>query len=233
MTIKDSKREKRLNDVKALLDIFALRHQDSRQKRLIKAEKFISDFKSLRRSLINVRDPELNVFDILGFGNNEVELSSMLAWLMDEHESHYHGNLFLKTFVNLLALPLHTEMLSEYRVLTEHGGKEAIIDIMVYKKPDFLLYIENKVLSAEGDDQTPREFRDMRRIGLSLGIPESRQFAIFLTPDGRPPKDQDHWHSLSLNVLSGAYVKIGEHIRSPKLNFLLGDLHETTTRWSQ
>lgn len=254
MTTKDSKAEKRLNDAKALLEIFAGRHAANklnrhknaigflglfsqrhvayRKKRLKSAEAFISEFTKMQGRLDEGRDPKLNVFEILSFGNNEVALSSLLAWLFDERKSHYHQNLFLATLVKLCNLDLPIEMLFNYRVRTEHRVREADIDIMVSKKSEFLLYIENKVLSSEGDDQTPREFRDMRQAGIILGVPEDRQFAIYLTPDGRPPKDHEHWHSLSLNTLVGEYLKLGERIRSPKLNFILEDLHETTTKWS-
>lgn len=216
----------------ALLDIFSRRHVAHRHNRLKAAETFIAEFTRMRRSVNLDREPRLNVFERLSFGNNEVALSSLLSWLLNERSSHYHGNLFLTSLVNLCQLPLPSERLTDYRVSTEFGGQEAIIDIMVYKKPDFLLYIENKVLSSEGDDQTHREFRDMRRIGVALGIPEERQFPIFMTPAGRTPLDRVHWHPLSLTTLSHAYIELGERIRSVKLRHLLDDLHEISTHWS-
>ncbi len=217
----------------ALLNIFARRHAEQRHTRLKAAEAFIAEFIQMRRSLNLDREPRLNVFEQLSFGNNEVALSSLLAWLLNERSSHYHGNLFLSRLVALCKLPLPNDILTDYRVTAEFGGTESIVDIMVYRKPHFLLYIENKILSAEGDDQTHREFRDMRRIGAALGIPSDRQFPIFLTPWGQPPADRDHWIPLSLTAVTEAYLGLNDKIRSRKLRFLLDDLHETTTQWSQ
>ena len=234
MTTKDSKAGKRLHDIKVLLEIFANRHEDNRKLRLKKAETFISDFRKMQREVVVSREePQLNVFDILSFGNNEVALSSLLSWFLNERSRHYHGNLFLETLVSLCNLPLPIESLVGYRVDTEHSEQESIIDIKVYKKGEFLVYIENKIYSPEGKNQTLREFRDMERVGASHGIPKDCQFAIFLTPDGRQPKDHDHWHSLSLNTLVEAYLGLGERIRSPKLRYILEDLLETTTKWRQ
>jgi len=215
-----------------LLEVFARRHQEKRKERLEAAGRFIEEFVALRKGLLVDREPEFSVLDLLSFGNNEVALSSLLAWFLDERKSHYHGNLFLATFVDACNLPLKPDVLSDYRVLTEYGVQEAIIDIMVYKRGEFLIYIENKILSAEGDDQTPREFRDMRRVGKSLRVPEESQFAVFLTPQGYPPSDRDRWHALSLKTLASAYVGLGDSLRSPKLLFLLGDLLKAANKWS-
>jgi|GEM_PF-1907983 len=241
MTTKDTKEERRLNDVKALLEVFAKRHevnihphQDNRLIRLKVAETFIADFIALQRNLVASQEqPQINVFDLLSFGNNEVALSALLSWLLNERSRHYHGNLFLTTLVKLCNLPLPIESLVEYRVDTEHSEQESIIDIKVYKKGEFLLYIENKILSPEGENQTFREFRDMERVGESYGIPSQYQFAIFLTPDGRQPKDHDHWHSLSLNTLVETYLGLGDKIRSLKLRHIFEDLQVTSAKWSQ
>ena len=214
-----------------LLNIFARRHAELRHSRLKAAEAFIAEFTQMRRSLNLDRKPHINIFERLSFGNNEVALSSLLAWLLNERSSHYHGNLFLSRLVALCKLPLPNDILTDYRVTTEFGGTESIVDIMVYRKPHFLLYIENKILSAEGDDQTHREFRDMRRIGAGLGIAQDRQFAIFMTPTGSLPSDRDHWHPLSMNDLADAFLGLGERIRSMKLRYLLDDFHEMTTIW--
>ena len=220
--------------MKALLDIFAVRHEINRKVRLKNAENFLSDFRKMQREVAVRREPKLNVFELLDFGNDEVALSALLAWLFDERKSHCHGSLFLETFVKLCKLNLPVEILVDYHVWTEHGEEEAVIDIMVYRQKEFLLYIENKIFAPEGENQTTREFQDMKRVGSAYGIPQDRQFAIFMSPEGRQPNDSvNGWNALSLNTLSDAFLGLGERIRSQKVRYLLEDLHETTTKWRQ
>jgi hypothetical protein len=116
-------------------------------------------------------------------------------------------------------------------VRTEFPGNESIVDVMLYRRGALLIYVENKVLAPEGADQLAREFRDMRRTGLVLRVPEECQFAVFLTPTGRSPVSDDpaHWQALSYYEMAAAFKKQLPNITSVETEMILSDWIDTIT----
>ena len=126
------------------------------------------------------------------------------------------------------------ESLEGCTVRTEFRGSSSIIDILVYKPGDFLIYIENKTVSPEGIEQVDREYRDMRQLGQAARVPDSRMFPIFLTPSGRAPisGDPSHWHSLSYTRLAREIETLLPELKGRKIAYFLEDLIHHYDGWS-
>jgi len=172
-----------------------------------------------------------NVFAVCRVGSDEVKHSSILAWLLDSRSGHGQGSLFLEAFMKASGIPGPVPF--PYRVRTEFSGSESIVDIMVCRRREYLLYMENKVFAAEGDNQVDREFRDMRELGRGLQVPEEKQFAVFLTPDGRPPVsgDPSRWISISYPVLATAFTDAITETSNIKVRNFVNDWAETVQAW--
>lgn len=65
----------------------------------------------------------------------------------------------------------------------------------------------------------------MRRLGSRLRIPHERQFAVFLTPDGRElvTGDPTCWQTLSYQQLGVLFEQLVPQITSDKVRFTLED----------
>jgi hypothetical protein len=213
-------------------------------------DRFITDFRTLRAARREARLEEMdaffaafeathrrvwralvdfNVFSLLGVRRDEVCHSGVLAWLLDAESGHGEGDLFMRTFAELCCLGIPPQAFDRYRVHTEFGGAESIIDVTAFRRGEFLIYVENKVFAAEGLDQVDREFGDMRRLGAALDIPKERQFAVFLTPDGRSPisGDATRWRTVSYGEIAAAFGRLLPGIASAKVKFILKDWIDT------
>ena len=69
------------------------------------------------------------------------------------------------------------------------AGDESIVDVEIACRGHFLIHIENKIWSAEGDCQTDREWSDLQERGQELGVPEKARHGVFLTLDGCEAKN--------------------------------------------
>jgi hypothetical protein len=189
---------------------------------------FLSTFELAHRQLCRER-VGFNLFELLGIGGDELRHSKVLAWLLDAESGHGQGTVFLQAFIKLCDLDIAEESIGQYIVRTEFSGLESIIDVMVYQRGNFLIYLENKVFAREGSDQLAREFRDMQRFGASLNIPKDRQFAIFLTPRGRFPisGDPGSWRVVSYAELAAAFGELLPEIASDKVKIFLRDWIDT------
>ena len=204
---------------------------NQREDNFKKMAEFLSTFEESYQQLRLQRPANFNIYSLFDIEHDEVKHSSILSWFFDARASHYEGNLFLKSFVESCVLNFPDDLLDQYRVRNEFAGNESIVDIMIYRKGEFLIYLENKILSPEGIDQVDREFRDMQRLGSTLGINENRQFAIFLTPDGGKPisGDSTRWQSISYDQVSAAFTKCSPEIKSDKVKLILGDWLDTVS----
>jgi len=172
-----------------------------------------------------IPEDEINILKILDVDANELLHSSFIAWLIDRRASHSQGNVFFKAFLDACEINLLPKSLDSYRVWKERAEMESIIDIMVFRKGSFLIYIENKISSPEGIDQCNREFRDMRRIGLRLNIRTEDQYAVFLTPEGRKPQTGDiaNWNPVSYKALHKSINNILPNINHEKVKYYIED----------
>jgi hypothetical protein len=168
--------------------------------------------------------PDFNIMQLCGLGPDEVQHSSILAWLLDENAGHAHGSMFFKALASLIGLRLDGEA-EGYSVYAEFAGFESITDIVIYKTGDFFVSIENKINAGEGSDQLNREYRDREAYAESLNIPADRRIAVFLTPDGRKPitGNPKNWVRLSYPQIASAFDSLPYSETSQKLRFFVGD----------
>jgi hypothetical protein len=138
---------------------------------------------------------EFNLFEVMQVEHDEVRHSMILASLLDcriEHGTHAQGSLGLRLFLEELqeeldpsrALYIEDYPRERYWVRREVSSSESRVDIEIAASNKFVIHIENKILSDEGDDQTHREWRDLNRRAELLGIAPAHRHAIFLTLDG-------------------------------------------------
>ncbi len=104
---------------------------------------------------------------------------------------------------------------------------------MAYRLGEFIIYIENKIEAEEAPEQLAREFRDMRRASDILSIREERQYAVFLTPDGRGPISAGgtHWVALSYARLAAELRSVLPQVTDEKVRFILEDWINTVLSW--
>lgn len=158
---------------------------------------------------------DFNLFEVMGIADDEVTHSKILAWLLDrrlEYGSHAQGNLGFRLFLQELGADLGADSSPQvtrypdepYWVRCEVCGDESRVDIEIAARGKFIIHIENKIGASEGEDQTHREWRDLKRRANELAIPLSNIHAIFLTLDACSPANRHFlavgWHRI-VNVL--------------------------------
>lgn len=134
---------------------------------------------------------DFNLLDVLGTTYKETRHSMVLAWLLDadlrKHGTHAQRSLGFELFLQETGLPKSFAS-GRYWVRREVAGDEARVDIEIASRGHFLIHIENKIHAGEGNRQTDREWSDLQRRALTLGVgnPENVK-ALFLTPTGLLP----------------------------------------------
>lgn len=213
----------------SLIESFTELRSVRRARRLERMASLLLAFREFSRSHAGQEISTFNVFGLLRVNRDEVKHSSFLAWLLDAGETHGQGPIFMAAFARACQIDASLDLLSPYRVRREFAGLESIVDVMVYRRSDFLMYIENKIDAEEGPHQLDRELRDMCRIGSRLRVPLERQFAVFLTPDGRRPVSGDpaHWHSVSYQEVEASFEAVMPQIVSDKTRYVLEDWLDT------
>lgn len=196
-------------------------------------QSLIDDFEAIRKGRRDLGAARFNIFRLLEFGADEVRHTQILAWLMRKDEDHGQGNLFFRALAECAELPLHDADFESYRVAAEYAGLEAITDIVIFSPGRFAIAIENKIHAAEGIDQTNREARDLLRLASAFGIPSSRCYGLFISPDGREPASRGiiPWTPLAQRVLTTGFMAGLEAIRDDKLREFIRDLHEAAADW--
>ena len=196
---------------------------------------FLSRFRQQFQEAEQKSEQTFNIFSLLGIKDDEPRHSRFLAWLLDASAGHGLREEFLLAFIDLAGLALSREDLTAYVVRTEFAGLESRIDIVIHRRHSFLIYIENKIFAEEGVAQIDRELRDMRRLGARLNIAQDRQFAIFLTPDGRSPTSGDAtpWRTVSYTQLGQTFHTRLPLLRSAKARGMIEDWIDTVSRFQE
>lgn len=154
--------------------------------------------------------PNFNPILLFNEKFDELTHSNILAWAFDPWGNHNQGNIFFRKFLEFFNFNIKGNIY-DYKVRREVAGKEAIIDILIYNK-DFIFYIENKVLSSEGVDQTGRELRDLKRLAKVLNVKDSNIFPIFLSPAGTKPQTEG-WTPISYQEIAEVFKLTLNEIR--------------------
>ena len=128
-----------------------------------------------------------NIFLIDGVGINEDTHSAILADLLDPNGSHRQGAVFLKHFLNLELLGLADSFdygeLEGFHVERKARRKDGEIDVLLEKKDDACIIIENKIHDAvDQDNQLNKYYKYARK-----SFTDDQIKLIYLTRDGREP----------------------------------------------
>ncbi len=125
-----------------------------------------------------------NVFETIGFINQELTHSRFLAFLLDPRQSHGLGDVFLAKFLNeaSLHLDLHDKDLDLTLV---HREWQHVDILLVNETHRFAVIIENKIWTTEHSDQLDRYYRIVRK-----GYPGWQVFGVYLTPYGSSPSHE-------------------------------------------
>ncbi len=212
---------KRMGDLFALFESNAA---DTTQAAFERMANLLEAVRCLRVEQAKSCPPSFNLLSMAGLSADERQHSSILAWLLDETESHGNGSMFLQGFAKLCGLNFESEP-SGYMVRREFSGSEAIADVVVFRQGDFVIYIENKVRAPLGKDQLGRERRDLRRFAKSLQVPKDRVVAVFLTLNGNPAADgsSNGWHHCSYPMLGKMLHSFPETKVDGKLKLFVQD----------
>jgi len=221
----------RLKKIKKFIEVFDSRRVKRDEKRIEVIGNFIKNFSDFNR--ISNRPIDCNMFKLLKLNDDEVKNSAILTWLLNPRANYYENKIFFDAFLKSCGIDLSFDRIDNYSVRTEFPGMESIVDLLIYKKGTFIIYVENKINAQEGIDQCTRELRDLHRLGNRLKVQMDKQFAIFLTPDGRKPEsgDHKHWRTLSYVELSTTFRQLIPEIKSEKIRYVLEDWLEIVSNF--
>jgi hypothetical protein len=223
-TMQGQKQESSLIGLTTIIGLFE-ELQLGRQKLLrAQVKELLTNFPAVVQKSRALVAPQFNIVKMCGLGPDEVQHSFILAWLFNETASHGHGSKFFAAFASVIGLKLN-DAAEGYSVYTEFHGFKSITDIVIYKASDFYVSVENKINAIEGHNQLNREYYDLERYANSLNIPADRRFAVFLTPDDRPPVtgDPKKWVTLSYAKIDAAFSAIPYKESSQKLRCFVED----------
>lgn len=82
--------------------------------------------------------------------------SNIISYLLNPSESHDCGDLFLNLFIDEIFKKEGKPnwlILKEVKVAREFNANGRFIDIVIYSKKNWIIYIENKINSGEGNNQ--------------------------------------------------------------------------------
>jgi hypothetical protein len=147
------------------------------------------------RRLQKTTADDFNLLDTLQISSEEARHSMMLAWLLDREATHAQGNLGFRLFLKHVGLDGEYAE-TAYGVVREKSGMESRVDVEVATPGEFIIHIENKIYSDEGNDQIKREWRDLQRRALGLEVKQQNVHGFFLTLDRHAPASPE-FHAIS------------------------------------
>lgn len=181
-------------------------------------EKFQNDIDGGRLKKLDEWTRDFNCFEILRITETEIRHSNVLAWLLDPHENHGLGSAVLEQFLKCLneelipaaadelnsnPTPLSEPYLHEFKVFREWSN----IDLLLAAEDGSLeIAIENKTRSGEHDDQLNRYRETLEQNRDRSSKPKEVCF-VYLTPEGAPPSDPEHWIPMSYESVVGVIEK--------------------------
>ena len=194
-----------------LVELGQLLHQGDGELRLalLRLEEDGWDLDRLR-SMLDERQGEVDIFYELHQHDKELFHSDMLAWLLNPRGSHGLGDRFLQGFLRLFhgRLPIlaadrpATTVAREFHL--NYEGESGRLDILIQNsRANYVCAIENKVWAREGENQLPW-YRKVLAPEQTHSRTDNRVDLVFLTPDGRPPDDEEehqHWKRVSYSQI--------------------------------
>ena len=136
---------------------------------------------------------EFNIFEAMGAVRQELRHSDFLGFLLDPHEKHGLGDIFLKRFLirvltEAAEAPVSPITINVTRLTNAVVERESQnIDILIHDAESGLVcLIENKIFTSEHSDQLNRYLKIVQR-----RFPDATAvIPVFLTPDGIPPEEE-------------------------------------------
>jgi len=151
---------------------------------------------------------DFNLLAVLDLESDEVRHSKVLEWILNPdpraNGTHYQGNLGFQAFLAEFGLDARYADLP-YKTEPEASEKESRLDIRLMSPGHFLIGIEVKIWAGEGEDQTPREWRDLCACREHEHIPPDRVHAFFLTPEGIQAKEGGHFRSITWRQIAAVF----------------------------
>ena len=176
----------RLDRVDAAAQVQAADNHERISALLVEYRKIVERYRHQQEQVAD----DFNLLDVMNLTAKEIRHSMVLAWLLDHDMrklgTHAQGNLGFRQFLSEFGLPIEFAD-CKYWVRREVAGDESVVDIEVACRGRFLIHIENKIWSAEGNDQTDREWSDLERRAAGLNVSPPNVSALFLTPRGTKP----------------------------------------------
>ncbi|MBL7954578.1 MAG: PD-(D/E)XK nuclease family protein [Flavobacteriales bacterium] len=139
-----------------------------------------------------------NVFDVLRSSDHELRHSNMLAWLLDPTENHGFGELFLRRWMMLVLhdadrpevidpVMVDTKPFKQVRVVREWSRLDVLVEITLANDLQWVIGIENKVNSRQGNDQLLKYRAEVER-----EYPDAKRVLLFLTRHAEQPNDKEY-----------------------------------------
>lgn len=170
-------------------------------------------------NLQNLASEEVNLMEILGVAHRELQHSNFLAWIFNPNESHNLGDFAVKEFIKLYYrenqfadLGLQTKLsvfdfvqldFDDLEIRREYKNIDLIL---LSRKNEFCIVIENKIYSGEGKGQL-KKYRDL----IEKEYPEFKhKIYIFLSllEQNITEEEQDYYVQLDYSHI----VKLIEQI---------------------
>jgi hypothetical protein len=162
---------------------------------------------------------------VCGMGSDEIRYTQLLRYFLDPDEAHGLGARVISAVFEpelggcysefVLDQWDHASVQAEYYLGAVMSGSRSIgsvVDIFV-ETPTTLVLIEHKIGSPESGRATGGEVTQLRRYSKALQASfaersHRRSLKIFLTPDGRAPKEDRDWVPLTHRTLIARLVPL-------------------------
>jgi len=173
-------------------------------------KKYHEFLKDNRIEGLNLVLAQPSIFEILKISSAEIRHSNFLAWLLNPKGSHGLGNVVIKRFFTDVFFDEKANGINELHII--HSINHSDIQIhrewnnidLLIESDDYVVCIENKVLSKDGVGQLARY-----KARVQKEFPSKQAVFVFLTRSGDTPtnyKDDDH--------ICYSYEKLYELIKS-------------------
>ena len=196
--------------------------------------------KALKEFLLDIEclDPlsewtsKFNLFDILKITRTEIRHSNMLAWLLSPNENHGMSDSIIRGFIQYVITTFpddkdvfDTLLMDCHDFMIQREWHN--IDILaVSPNEKFVLCIENKIDSAEHDNQLNR-YREI----VEENYPDYNKMYVYLSPEGTEASDSDYWCSMSYQEVLGIVESVKKKVKLlPDVELLVSNYIEAIRR---
>jgi hypothetical protein len=162
----------------------------------------------------------------------------MLEWLLDHRieraGTHAQGKLGFSFFLKKTGLNMEYAK-ADYVVSREVKGDSSRVDVEIAAIGQFIIHLENKIFAEEAtkeagkQDQTVREWEDLRRRARHLRVKPEHVHGFFVTLFGDTPSS-DHFTPITWYRLADVFDEFAEHAK-PRQVSLFARHYAEALRW--